>query len=136
MVFHIFIFIFLVRTNGKKEHLDANDFHHSYGNYFESAIMKVTWYQLCSKFFLNIYKGHWQWHLKDTLQLKTLQQCNNIRTNSSWQISWNKNGRRCLENYQLYKSLSLLYEEHFTYYCILLFFSKNLVFKFNLILIQ
>ena len=30
------------------------------------------------------------------------------------QISWTKNGRRCSENCQLYKSLSLFYEEHFT----------------------
>ena len=45
MVFRIFIFIFLFRTNGKKEHLDENDFRHGYGNYFESAILKVTWYQ-------------------------------------------------------------------------------------------
>ena len=40
MVFRIFIFIF--RTNGKKEHLDEKDFRHGYGNYFESAILKVT----------------------------------------------------------------------------------------------
>ena len=45
MVFPIFIFIFLFRTNGKKEHLDEKDFRQGYGNYFESAILKVTWYQ-------------------------------------------------------------------------------------------
>ena len=45
MVFRIFIFIFLFRTNGKKEHFDENDFRHGYGNYFESANLKVTWYQ-------------------------------------------------------------------------------------------
>ena len=45
MVFRIFILIFLFSTNGKKEHLDENDFHHGYGKYFESAILKVTWYQ-------------------------------------------------------------------------------------------
>ena len=27
MVFHVFIFIFLFRTNGKNGHLDDNDFH-------------------------------------------------------------------------------------------------------------
>ena len=41
----IFIFIFLFRTNRKKEHLDGNNFRDGYGNYFESAILKVTWYQ-------------------------------------------------------------------------------------------
>ena len=30
------------RTNGKKEHLDKNDFRHGYGDYFKSAILKVT----------------------------------------------------------------------------------------------
>ena len=44
-VFRIFSFIFLFRANGKKEYLDENDFRHGYGNYFESAILKVTWYQ-------------------------------------------------------------------------------------------
>ena len=44
-VFRISIFIFLFRTNGKKEHLDENDFRHGYGNYFDSATLKVTWYQ-------------------------------------------------------------------------------------------
>ena len=42
MVFRIFIFTFLFRSNGKKEHLDENDFRNGYGNYFESAILKVT----------------------------------------------------------------------------------------------
>ena len=43
----------------------------------------LYWYQQSSKFFVNIYEVHWQRHLKDTLQLKILQQCINIRTNSS-----------------------------------------------------
>ena len=79
-----FIFIFLFRTNGKKEHLDENDFHFRYGNYFESAIMKVNWYQLCPKSFLNTYEAHWQRNLKiEDLKLKILQQWINIRANSS-----------------------------------------------------
>ena len=42
MIFRIFIFIFLFRTNCKKEHLNESDLHHSYGNYFESAIVEVA----------------------------------------------------------------------------------------------
>ena len=42
-------FIFLLRSNGKNEHLDENHFRHAYGNYFKSAVLKVTWFQLCSK---------------------------------------------------------------------------------------
>ena len=109
---------FLFRTNGKGEHLDENNFRHSYGNYFESAILKVTWYQLCSKFILNIYEAHWQRHLKDTLQLKILREWINIRASLPWLISWNENERRCPENF-------LLYEEHSIYYCILLFLSSK-----------
>ena len=43
-------FIFLFRSNGKNEHLDENHFRHAYGNYFKSAVLKVTWFQLCWKF--------------------------------------------------------------------------------------
>ena len=32
----------LFRTNSKKEHLNKNDFRRCYGNFFESAILKVT----------------------------------------------------------------------------------------------
>ena len=53
--------------------MHENDFSHGYGNYFESAFLKVTSYRLCSKFFRNIYGPHWQQHLKVTLQLKNLQ---------------------------------------------------------------
>ena len=73
MVFCVFIFIFLIRTSSEKEHLDKNNFCHVYGNYFEIAILKVAWYQLSSKFFINNNKGHQQQHLKDTLQLKNLR---------------------------------------------------------------
>ena len=70
--FHFFFF-FLFRSNGKNEHLDENDFRHGYGNYFKSAVLKVTWFQLCSKFFLRNYKAPWQRYLKYTLQLKILR---------------------------------------------------------------
>ena len=42
MVFLFIHFLFLFRSNGKKEHLDENDFFHDYGNYFKSAVLKVT----------------------------------------------------------------------------------------------
>ena len=53
MVFRVFIFILLLRTNGKKEHLDENDFRHSYVFFFESAALKVTLSQKCSQVFHN-----------------------------------------------------------------------------------
>ena len=38
--FHFFIFLF--RSNGKNEHLDENDFRYGFGDYFTSAVLKVT----------------------------------------------------------------------------------------------
>ena len=46
------------------------------------AVLKVTWYQLCSKSFLDNYEAHWQRHLKDTLQMKILRTWININANS------------------------------------------------------
>ena len=43
--FIVFIFLFLFRSNGIKEHLDKNDFHHGYVNYFKNAVLKVTSFQ-------------------------------------------------------------------------------------------
>ena len=53
-------FYFLFRTNVRKRYLDESDFHHCYGNFLESVILKVTWSHLCSKFLLNNYEAHWQ----------------------------------------------------------------------------
>ena len=48
MVFCVFIFIsFLFRRNVRKGYLDESDFRHCYGNFFESAILKVNGSQLC-----------------------------------------------------------------------------------------
>ena len=34
-------FIVLIRTDGRKENLDENDFYHCYDDYFKSAILEV-----------------------------------------------------------------------------------------------
>ena len=81
MVIRAFIFIFLFRTKGKKEHLNEN-FCHCYDDIFESAVLKVIWSQLCLRWFLNNNEGHWQRCLRDTSQLNTLQTWINIRANS------------------------------------------------------
>ena len=137
MEFRVFIFILLFRTKGKKEHLDENDFRQGYGNYFESATLKATWYQLWSKFFLNNYEWHRQRYLKDTLQLKILQTCISIRPNSflgkyhetnmgkgSWKII------SCTKIWACFsKNISLI--------TVFFFFPQgNLVLKFSLMLIK
>ena len=53
----------LFRTNGKKEHLDENNFRHCYGNFFRkwnSESYLIT----CSKSLLNKYEAHWQQHFQ------------------------------------------------------------------------
>ena len=40
MIFCVFIFIFCLETT-VREQLDENDFHHYYGNFFESTILKL-----------------------------------------------------------------------------------------------
>ena len=47
-------------------------------NLFRKCHSASTWSQLCSKFFLNNYKTPWQWHMKDTLQLKILPTWTNV----------------------------------------------------------
>ena len=37
MVFRVFIVINFIKTNGKKGHLDENDFRHCYGNSFRKC---------------------------------------------------------------------------------------------------
>ena len=66
-----------------------------------------TWSQRCSKFSINNYEAPWQRHLKDTLQLKTL-----------WTLASN-----------LHQDIELI--------IVCFSFSQtNLVFKFNLMLIE
>ena len=79
----VFSFLyFCLEATLKEQHLYENDFRYGYGNYCKSAALKVTWFQLCSKFFLNNYEAHWQRHLKDNLQLKILWTWINILANS------------------------------------------------------
>ena len=75
-------FYFLFRNNLRKRYLDESDFRYCYSNAFESSILKVTCSQLCSKFFLNSCKAHWQHILKDTQPLKIVWTWIEIRANS------------------------------------------------------
>ena len=66
--------------------MDENDFHHGYGNYFRSFVLKVTWFQLRSKSFLDNYKIHWQRHLKLYFSLHTnsyLGKCHETKMSES-----------------------------------------------------
>ena len=69
-----FHFYSLFTKNGIREQLYQNDLCCCYGQvFFESAIPQVLWSQLFQQLvLLNNYKTPWQWHMKDTLQLKIL----------------------------------------------------------------
>ena len=129
MVFCVFIVYFLFRNNGKKEHLDENNFRHGYGNYFKSAVLKVTWFQLCSTFFLNNYEAHWQRHLKDILRLKILRTWINIQANSFLGKYEMKMSECAMEIISCTKiraySLKNIAPRHFTYYHIVLCLSNK-----------
>ena len=60
MVFRVLIFIFLFRTNGKKEHFDENEFYTVMVVFSKVPFWKL---QLCSKFLFNNYEAHWQQYL-------------------------------------------------------------------------
>ena len=75
--------------------------------FFRKYYSQSTWSQWCSKFSINNYEAPWQRHLKDTLQLKTL-----------WTLVSN-----------LHQDIELI--------IVCFSFSQtNLVFKFNLMLIE
>ena len=159
MVFRVFIFIFLFRTNAQKEHLGGNNFCHCYGIFFGSVVLNVTWSQLCSKFFLNNYEAYWQQHLTDNLPLKILRKWIKIGANWLWiNLRAKHTFNKILSWLNIMKGkltkvsgkLSVAQKSkpvhqitlrrnrrwHFTYCCMVLFLSKNLAFKFNLMLIK
>ena len=129
MVF-CFIFYFLFKSNGKKEHLDENNSRHGYGNYVKSAALKVSWFQLCSTFFLNNYETHWQRHLKDISQLKILPTWINIQANSflgtCHEMKMGEGARDIINctKIRVY-SLKNIAPGHFTYYRIVLCLSNK-----------
>ena len=43
----VFVFNFSFRANDNKGQIDENNFRHCHDNFPESAILKVTWLQLC-----------------------------------------------------------------------------------------
>ena len=111
---------------------------HGCGNYFRSDILKVTWWHLCSKFFLNNYKAHWQQHLKDTLQSKFLLTWINIRANyflsNYHEMKMSESSSEIISRTKIRTCSSKnIGPKQFTFF----FFSQiKLVFKFNLVLIE
>ena len=124
-MFSFFIFIFLFRSNGKKEHLVR-----TISVRVMIIISEVPFWSTFSKFFLNNYEGHWQQHLKDTLQLKILRTWINIHINFFLgKYLEMKMGEGALEIISCTKiracSLKNIAPEHFTYYYILLCLSNK-----------
>ena len=134
VVFFISIFVFLFRTDGQKERLDESNFRHCYGKFFESDVLKVSCSQLCSKFFLNNNKAHWQRDLRDILQLKIMRKWISISANRSWInicakhavnkiLSWLRMMKQKLTEKIQYSEVhcTKIEDDTSTYYCMLLF---------------
>ena len=82
LIFRVFIFTFLFRTNGKKKHLDKTDFRHCYGDFFEAATRdhKNTWSQLYVQgFFSSSTRNIDNNFFKDNTKWKILHAWNKIR---------------------------------------------------------
>ena len=62
-ILFVHFYFFLFRNNVIKGYLDESGFRHCYGNFYESAIPKVTW-SATSKFLLHNHEAHWQEHFK------------------------------------------------------------------------
>ena len=106
----------------QKAHLDENDFHHCYGNFFRIAILKVILSQLFSK-------QHFERHhtVEDFMDLDQ-DRCEFFHQDLS-----KHNQTKVLENYQLHKNPSVHLKEHctaqkqmaFHLFLYAFFFSKN-----------
>ena len=136
MAFRIFSF----KTNGKKEHLDQNDFRHRYDNSYESVIPKVT-----AQSFFSATMRHIG-NLKGTLQLKILSIWIKIRANffiNTWvNIMKQKTDKGIWKIISCTKiracTLKNIVPEQriFTYFYTLLFSKINLAFKFKSVFIS
>ena len=129
MVFRVSFLPFWLEATVKNNTWNERDFRHGYGNYFKSAVLNVTWFQLCSKFFLN-YEAHWQWHLEVTLQLKNLGTWPNKHANSFLgKYHEIKMGEGVLQIISYTKIQVCPFKNiapwHFTYYCIFLCLSNK-----------
>ena len=80
MVFYVLIFMFCLEPT-LREQLDENDFHHYYGIFFESTILKLLDHSYVQSSFAAItsHFGNGIWN--DTLHLKILRTWMTIWTN-------------------------------------------------------
>ena len=128
MIFCVFIFTFLFRTNGTKGLLNETNFSHCYGNFFECANLKVTWLRLCLKFFLMNYEVHWQEHFErqPTDQDFTDMDQQKLFQKMPGKLSVAEKSKHPL--WRAFHNISLVFMYVF-------FSQKRLVFKLNLVLI-
>ena len=125
-IFRVFIFIFRLEP-AVREQLDESNFHHYYGIFSESTILNLL--DHISKFFRNNYETLWQRHLKDTLQLKILRRWINIRTNyflsKFLETKMDESAWKIIHTIIRACSSKNIAPRHFTYYCMLPFFSNK-----------
>ena len=135
--------IFLFRSNGKKGHLDKNDFRHCNGNFFS----KVAFWKLLDHSYVQSPFSTNTRHidnsiLKDTTLFSILRTSMNMRAKSFIKTSVNVTETRIDEGaWQKIVTQSVHLEEQCTkietmfHLFFALLFLTNLVFKFNIVLI-
>ena len=137
MVFHVFIFIFLFRSNGK-----SNIWIRTIIVTVMGIISKMPFWKLLdiSFKFLNNYEASWQRHLKDTLQLKTLRTWINVRINFFFDKYKTKMDEGALEIISCPKSrtcsLKNIAQNIVIIFALVFCSEKILAFQFHLVLIE
>ena len=115
--FYLFI-IFLFRTNGKKGHLDENDFRYCYCNLSKVAFWKPLERSYIWSSFSTIYEAPWQHHFE---RLPVVENVMDIDQHMCWifhqdlsELHQTEIDKGTWKKYQLHKNSSLHFEEHCT----------------------
>ena len=119
--------------------MDENDFGHGYGNYFKNSILKVTWYQLFWKFWTTtghidngIWKTPYSWRFygHGSTYVLILSWIN--MTKRKWaKVPW-----KLLVAQKFKPVLWRLLHQDISLIIFFFFFETNLVFIFNLVVIE
>ena len=125
------LLLFLFRTNGKKGHLDENDFPHCYGKFSKVVFWKLLDRSYVQSLFSTIMRHTDNSLLKDTPKFYILRTWTNRRAKSFIKTSVNVTEKSESALGRTLHQNSLFYASNLFYALLLL---QNLVFEFNKVL--
>ena len=139
MIFRVLIFVFLIRTNGKKWYFVEDDFDTVMVVFSKAQFWKLLDRSYIQSSFSTITRHVDNSILKGALPtLKIWRTWIKIRSHSFIKTWVNMMKRSFMENHQLHKSVNLFFEEHFTekddnspIFISFFLIQTTLVFKFN-----